>query len=47
MKYKYKRVDTSTLKGLRRAERLHARGWKPISISSISDAVTLEKQEEN
>ena len=24
----YKTVDTSTLKGLKQAERLHANGWK-------------------
>jgi len=27
MKFKYKRVDTSTLKGLKTAERLQANGW--------------------
>jgi hypothetical protein len=27
MATKYKTVDTSTLKGLRQAERLHANGW--------------------
>jgi len=26
-RYEYKTVDTSTLKGLRQAERLHQRGW--------------------
>lgn len=27
MKTEYKNVDTSTLKGLKQAERLHAQGW--------------------
>lgn len=27
MRYQYRTVDTSTLNGLRQAERLHARGW--------------------
>ncbi len=30
MKYEYKTVDTSTLKGLKEAERLHTSGWKTI-----------------
>jgi hypothetical protein len=29
---KYKTVDTSTLKGLKRAERLHQNGWKTASV---------------
>jgi hypothetical protein len=29
-KIEYKQVDTSTLKGLKEAERLHANGWKII-----------------
>lgn len=28
MRYEYKTVDTSTLEGLKAAERLHAAGWK-------------------
>jgi hypothetical protein len=28
---KYKRVDVTTIEGLREAERLQAHGWKPIS----------------
>lgn len=28
MKFKYQTVDTSTLKGLKKAERLHQNGWK-------------------
>jgi hypothetical protein len=30
MKFKYETVDTSTLKGLKRAEYLHTHGWKII-----------------
>jgi hypothetical protein len=30
MKFEYKTVDTSTLKGLKEAEKLHASGWKVI-----------------
>jgi len=30
MALKYKIVDTSTLRGLKQAERLHANGWKVI-----------------
>lgn len=29
---KYRIVDTSTLKGLKLAERLHANGWKMESV---------------
>ncbi len=29
---KYRTVDTGTLKGLKTAERLHANGWKTISV---------------
>lgn len=29
---KYRTVDTSTLKGLRTAERLHANGWITYSV---------------
>ncbi len=32
MKLKYKTVDTSTLKGLKLAERLHMNGWKTIRV---------------
>lgn len=32
MKTQYKRVDTSTLKGLKQAERLHLNGWKTVSV---------------
>ena len=28
MKYKYKTVDTSTSKGIKQAEKLHAKGYK-------------------
>ncbi len=31
MKYEYKTADTSTLEGLKQAERLKAAGWKIIS----------------
>lgn len=30
MKFKYRTIDTSTLKGLKLAERLHQNGWKII-----------------
>ena len=30
MRFEYRTVDTSTLTGLRQAERLHAAGWKII-----------------
>ncbi len=29
---KYKTIDVSTLKGLKQAERLHANGWKQVSV---------------
>jgi hypothetical protein len=29
-KFKYKRIDTSTMKGLLLAERYHANGWRTI-----------------
>lgn len=31
MSFAYRSVDTSSLAGLEKAERLHARGWKVIS----------------
>ncbi len=31
-KWEYKTVDTSTLKGLEQAERLHQAGWKTGSV---------------
>lgn len=31
MRYEYRRIDITTLEGLKKAERLQARGWKPIS----------------
>jgi hypothetical protein len=30
--FEYKTIDTSTLKGLKQAERLHASGWKTIRV---------------
>jgi hypothetical protein len=39
--YEYKRVDVSTLAGLKEAERLQARGWKSISGGLFT--VLLEK----
>lgn len=32
MKTQYKTVDTSTLKGLKQAERLHTAGWITYSV---------------
>lgn len=31
-KVQYRTVDTSTLKGLKEAERLHTSGWKTASV---------------
>lgn len=41
-KHIYKTVDTSTLKGLKEAERLHANGWKTIRAGLFS--VLFEKK---
>lgn len=30
MKYQFRTIDTSTLKGLKQAERLHMNGWEII-----------------
>ncbi len=30
MKFEYRTIDTSSLKGLKQAERLHVTGWKII-----------------
>lgn len=38
----YKTVSTRTLKGLQRAERLQADGWRVIS-SAVTGAVLMEK----
>jgi hypothetical protein len=35
-KRQYRRVDTTTLKGLKEAERLHANGWKQIQVGMFS-----------
>ena len=43
MTLKYKTVDTTTLKGLKRAERLHAYGWKMIRVGLFS--IQFEKKE--
>lgn len=32
MGYEYKTIDTTTLKGLKQAERLHIAGWKTIRL---------------
>jgi hypothetical protein len=40
---KYKRIDVTTLAGLKEAERLQARGWKPISGYLFT--VLMEKRE--
>ena len=40
--YKYRRVDTNTLKGLRTAERLHTNGWKAISVGLTT--IVFEKK---
>lgn len=32
MKTRYRMVDTSTLKGLRLAERLHQNGWRMLRV---------------
>jgi len=37
MRYEYKRVDVSTLDGLKKAERLQENGWKLISCGLFSD----------
>jgi hypothetical protein len=44
MKLKYKRVDTSTVEGIRQAERLVALGWKVIQIGLF--ILLLEKRGE-
>jgi len=42
MAKQYKTVDTNTIKGLQKAERLQSNGWKPISIS-LDNKILLEK----
>jgi hypothetical protein len=32
MSYEYRNVDTSTLAGLREAERLHTSGWTTVRV---------------
>lgn len=36
MKIEYRTVDTTTLEGLRTAERLHANGWKMGRVGLFS-----------
>ncbi len=40
--FKYRTVDTSTLKGLKRAEWYGARGWKIINVGFTT--LTFEKK---
>lgn len=45
--FEYKTVDTSTLKGLKQAERLKASGWKVIRVGLFSvqfERETVSKQ---
>lgn len=42
MKFKYKTIDTSTIEGLKQAERLHRLGWKTISVGLF--LIVFEKQ---
>lgn len=44
MQYEYKLVDTSTLKGLKQAERLHANGWKIIATGLFTIQFQREKK---
>jgi len=32
MRFEYMTIDTSTLEGLKKAERLHTSGWKTIRV---------------
>lgn len=32
----YKTVDTTTIKGFKQAERLHANGWKQVRVGMFS-----------
>jgi hypothetical protein len=43
MSVKVRKIDTSTLAGLKKAERLQARGWKPVAITYITNIVTMQK----
>lgn len=38
-----KKIDTSTLSGLKKAELLQSRGWKVVSIGRYTNIVTLKK----
>ena len=44
MRTEYKTIDTSTLKGLKAAERLHTNGWKMArqGMFSIQDDYSLD-----
>jgi hypothetical protein len=41
MKYQYKRIDTRTVKGLKQAENLKAKGWRIILVGI--DYILFEK----
>lgn len=43
-RFEYRRVDTSTLEGLKTAERLQARGFKVIQAGLFS--VLMERKQE-
>lgn len=44
---KTKKIDTSTLAGLKKAERAQAMGWYAVSINSITNIITFQKHENN
>lgn len=34
MKYKYKSIDTRTMRGIKIAEKLRAKGWEVVSVGA-------------
>ena len=44
---KYRRVDTSTLEGLKKAERLHRNGWKMDSVGLFIILFSKRKEKDS
>lgn len=44
MKLEFKRVDTSTVKGIIQAEALQKKGWKPVDINPVTDWILMERK---
>jgi hypothetical protein len=40
---KTKKIDGSSIEGIKKAERLQARGWRAVEINSVTNIITMVK----